>query len=225
MSAPNPKEEGLRAFMSSTGIPVEWIRRLLESDTITDQLQVDIANLENATITYHVPIVQASSGTNAPGQQPDIGVIGSTLVAEFTLNADTAYRVFKIPAHFIGSAVVEAHWTKESGAGGDIDVTTSGAPDPENLVKWRISYDVFNGIDEDINVAPAVVEIEDTYDDSGTTTRIVYKTGDVAITGLVAGYYLGIQVESVTPSVGGQALACEPALITIDLEYEGYINK
>jgi len=209
MSSPNPKEEGLRGFMSSSGIPVEWIRRLLESDTITDTLL-------NTTKTFHVPISDPGAGTNAPGQQPTIAIISTTQVAEMTLNTDAMYRLFKVPENFLGEPVFEAHWTKQSGAGGNGD--ESG-----KVVRWRISYTVFNGEPEDVNVAPIVVEVEDTYEDSGTTTRFMYKTGKVPATGIIAGDYVSVCVEAVTPV--GTPMTAEPALASIDFEYLGWLNQ
>jgi hypothetical protein len=171
----------------------------------------------DAIRTFHEAIVLPSAGTNAPGQAPGLGAIGPTLVAEFTLNTDIAYRLFKIPSFFVGNPFFEAHWTKQSGAGGD------GNQSVTNSVRWRLSYNVFAGAGDDLNVAATVIDIDDTYDDAGTTTRISHATGKIAAVGLIANYYLGLSVESVTP--GGSALGCEPALITIDLEYDGYINQ
>jgi hypothetical protein len=170
----------------------------------------------DATRTFHESIVLPSAGTNAPGQNPSLGAIGATLVSEFTLDTDVAYRLFKIPEFFVGSPIFEIHWTKESGAGGDGDESTKE-------VRWRISYNVFAGDGDDLNVASTVVDTDDTYDDAGTTTRISHATGAIAAVGLIAGYYLGISVEAITP--GGVAMSAEPALITVDLEYEGFINQ
>lgn len=210
MSSPNAKEEGLRSYMSSSGIPVEWIRRLLESDTITDILL-------NTTKTFHVPIASAGAGTNAPGQEPTISVIGTTQVAEMTLNTDAVYRIFKVPENFLGSPVFEAHWTKQSGGAGD---SNQGG----KVVRWRMSYVVFNGDPTDINVAPTVVEVEDTYvDTSADSSRIMYKTGKVALTGVTAGDYISVEVDAMTPV--GTAMTVEPALASIDFEYLGWLNQ
>jgi len=170
----------------------------------------------DAVAGFHEPIVLPSSGTNAPGQEPDIGVISSTMVAEFTLNTDKAYRTFKIPANYVDTPAFHVHWTKESGGGGDVDESTKE-------VRWRISYTVFPGNGNDINVAPTVIDLDDVYDDSGTTTRIVYRTANVAAVGFMANYYLGICVEAVTP--GGVAIASEPALVSVDLTFNQLINQ
>lgn len=172
--------------------------------------------------TFHEPIVVAEAGTNSPGQEPDITIIGSTMVAEFTLNTDKAYRVFKIPSSYVGNPSFHVHWTKESGVAGN-------GNESGNAVLWRINYTVFaggplaGGQGHDINVTPSTVEFEDTYDDSGTTTRIIERTPNLGLVGFVAGYYVGMEVEAITPA--GAALTCEPALVTVDLTFDQYINQ
>jgi len=168
------------------------------------------------TRSYHEPTITPESNANAPGQQPSLGLIATTLVAEYTVNTDTAYRIFKIPGNYIEGASFHVHWTKESGAGGD------GNQDG-NAVRWRISYTVSPGNGADINAAPTVLEVEDTYDDSGTTTRIMHRTANMAASGFIPNYYVAMCVEAITP-VGG-ALTCEPALVTADLTFNEYINQ
>jgi hypothetical protein len=167
---------------------------------------------------YHEPTVSPGSGTNAPGQQPTIGTIGATLVASFTLNVDAAYRVFKIPSNFLGNPAVHVHWTKEPGVAGD-------GNENGNSVRWRISYGVWRsaptGLNGDLNIVPTVIDLDDTYDDAGTTTRIAQRTANAALVGFVAGYYVGFCVEAVTPI--GTPLTCEPALMSMDLTYDEII--
>ena len=173
--------------------------------------------LVDATRTYHEPTITPESGNNSPGQQPDLALIGTTVVAQFTIATDSAYRIFKVPSNYVTDAAFHVHWTKEEGIQGDSD--ESG-----NAVRWRLSYTVSPGNGADINVAPTVIEIEDTYDDAGTTTRTMYRTADIAAPGFIAGYYVAICIEAIAP-VGGPALTCEPALVTADLTYTEYINQ
>lgn len=190
-----------------------------EADFIAAKLHADAdytgLATETATRTYHLPTIVPEAGVNAPGQQPDLGLIGSIMVAEFTLNTDSAYRLFKIPSSYVSDAAFHVHWTKESGAGGDID-------DSFNAARWRISYIVFPGNAADVNVAPTVLEESSTYLDSGTTTRIVYRTSDIPAAGFVAGYYVGVCIESVTSESN---LGCEAALVSMDLTFTEYINQ
>ena len=170
--------------------------------------------LESATRLYHQPIVIPSAGTNSPGQEPDIGIIGQTMVAEFTIGADKAYRLFKIPSNYVDGAAFHAHWTKESGVAGDTDQSF-------NAARWRISYNVFPGNAADINVAATVLEESSTYVDAGTTTRIVYRTSDMPAAGFIAGYYVGVCVESINSE---SDLGCEAALVSLDLTFNELIN-
>ena len=175
-----------------------------------------------ATATAHEPTVTPEAGVNAPGQAPDLAVIGSTLVAEFTVDTDAAYRIYKIPSSYVSDPAFHVHWTKESGVAGNTD--QSG-----NAVLWRITYDVWaggppaGGIGDDLTAGGTVIEYEDTYEDSGTTPRVVHRTPNLAASGFVAGYYLGVCVESVTPA--GSALTCEAALMSVDVTFTQYINQ
>jgi hypothetical protein len=183
--------------------------------TTIDNLPAVVADAGTIRL-HHESIVRADSGSNSPGQQPDLEVIGDTLVAEYTLNTDSAYRMFKIPAYYVTGAAFHAHWTKESGIAGN-------GNELGNAVRWRVSYKVWAGEGTDINVAPTIVELDDAYNDGGSTTRITQRTANVAAAGFVANYYLSVKVEAVTPD--GTALTCEPALISIDLTYDEYINQ
>lgn len=209
----------LQQYWKDGIIQVDVVSDAAEADFIAAKLHADadytgLAS-ETATRTYHQPTVTPGAGVNAPGLQPDLGLIGSVLVAEFTLNTDTAYRIFKIPTSYVSDAAFHVHWTKESGAAGDSDQSF-------NAARWRITYTIFPGNAADINVAPTVLEESSTYIDSGTTTRIVYRTSDIPATGFVAGYYVGICVESITSE---SDLTCEAALVSVDLTFTEYINQ
>lgn len=215
----------IQALWKSGSIAVAVVTPLAETDFIGQKILHDgegaaaIDALAAAERSYHEPLITPSSGQNAPGQEPDFEIIGSTLVLEFTLNTDRAYRIFKIPNYFIGNPSFHVHWTKQKGAAGDND--ESG-----NAVRWRISYTVFPSTTAgggNINVEVATVEVEDTYDDADTTSRIVHRTANVVATGFVAGYYLGVGIEAITPA--GAPLTCEPALISLDLTFDEYINQ
>jgi hypothetical protein len=203
-------------------IEVDVVSDVAEDDFIDQKLHLfggESGAIRTATRTFHEPTISPEAGTNAPGQAPNLEVIGTTLVAEFTLNTDSAYRLIKIPSNYVTGAAFHVHWTKEAGAAGDGN--QSG-----KTVRWRISYTVFGShgpSPDDINVLPTVIDLDDAYDDAGTTTRIAYSTPNISASGFESGHYVGIKVEAVTPA--GSALTCEPALITADLTYTEYINQ
>lgn len=206
MSAPNPKEDGLRGFMSSTGIPLEWIRRLLDANA-------------DATRIRHESITPSEYGARAPGSQPAPVPVGTVFTLEFTPNNDSAYRVFKVPTYFVGEASFHMHWTKSA------DVDESG-----RAVKWRVSYNVFDGGPQaggtggDIITAPTVLEFEDVYEDNDASgTRLIYRTPNLVSPGFIAGHYVGVCIEAITPT--GLALLNDPALVSMDLIWSEYINK
>lgn len=166
------------------------------------------------TRTAHAAVVTASSyNPSGPGSDPTLTASNALLLLAFTLSTDGAYRQFKIPYEYVGNASVHVHWTK-----------TSNANESGKAVKWRISYVSFASTTvtaEDGSVSPTVVEVEDTYDDSGTTTRLVHCTADVALSGVSAGDYMSLKIEAVTPA--GTAMASEPGLFSVDIEYDELI--
>ena len=166
----------------------------------------------NAIRSYHEPTLTANAATNSPGSQPSLAAIGSTIVAKFTVNSDIAYRLFKIPTWFTGNAAFHVHWTK-----------SNNANESTHNVRWQIVYTVSPGNGSDINVAGTTLNLDDTYDDNGTTTRIMYRTSDVSATGFVAGYYVAMSIQAVTPT--GTALGAAPYLVSVDLTYSGYVNQ
>lgn len=165
--------------------------------------QIDIP-----TVTYHEPIIRASSYGKPPGAEPTPTPIGSILGLAFD-PSDEGFQEYKIPVSFVGNANFHVHWTK------NVDSDEDG-----NEVKWQISYTVFDGESDDINVSPTVISVEDTYADSGTTTRTVYRTADIAASGFIPGYYIGIKVESVTPT--GTPISGNPVLISLDLTFDKF---
>ena len=166
----------------------------------------------NLVRSRHKSIVAVGKSTSSPGQGPQPTVYGSTFLLTFTPDTDDAFRQFKIPGHFSDSPAVHIHWTK------------TGDGDESGLaVLWRVSYHVFPGSGQDINVAPSVVETEVTYDDAGTTTRVMQRTADLELSGFVANWYCAVKVEAITPV--GSPMVSEPSLFSLDLTYNERINR
>ncbi len=168
-----------------------------------------------ATRTVHKPTVTPSDAQIQVGLGPVPVVYGSTMGLEYDNASDAAYRVMKIDYSFTGDgsgadASFHVHWTKA----GNADESTK-------VVRWRISYTVFDGADDDINVSPTVLDLDDTYDDAGTTTRIVHRTANVAAPGFVAGQYLGVKLEYVAANT---TLVSNPVVVSCDLLYTNTIN-
>lgn len=168
------------------------------------------AALASATAMTHPQIVTAAYASPLVGTTPTPVNIGPLLGLRFSIG-DFGFRTFKIPSSFVGSPSVHVHWTK-----------STDANEATKNVKWRVSYVVFPGDGADVNVAPTVVDLDDTYDDAGTTTRIVYRTANGALTGFVAGYYIGMKIERVAPA--GTPLTADPVLISLDMLMSESIN-
>jgi len=171
-----------------------------------------VRRLEKKTRERHEPIITAGRATSSPGKGPQPTIVGSTYLLAFTVGTDDAFREFKVPAHYFGSPSIHMHWTKTS------DVNESG-----KAVKWRVTLLQFAGDGGDLSASTTSVEYEDTYDNSGTTTRILHRTPNITIPDLTPNYYVGLKIEAVTPA--GTAMASEPGLFSVDLLYTEYINR
>lgn len=179
--------------------------------------------LANASQIIHKPTITPGEGTSAPGQGPTELVIGTFLGLHFDNTTDRAYRVMKIDGTFIPggagpagdgtNASFHIHWTKA------VDTDQSGA-----TVRWRLSYTVspLNGTDDIAGATPTVIEWDDTYDDGGTTSRIVYRTDNGAAIGFTPLYYVGLCLEYVPANT---TLAGGPVVISTDLLFRNEINR
>lgn len=191
----------------------QYLRYLPKEVRDALDIEIEYSDGELRTRVRHESITPSEYGSRAPGTQPDPVAYGTVFALEFTPTSDTAYRVFKIPAHFVSDASFHIHWTKSD----------AGTDESGRNVRWRISYTVFDGLSDDIDVVPTVLEAEDTYEDAGTgTSRIIYRTGNLDAPGFIPNYYVGVCIEAITPV--GTALVNEPALVSMDLVWLENIN-
>ena len=186
---------------------------MAKEDTRRD-INPALLSIEDHTRTYHQAVVTASAGTTIPGQQATVVVNNALMVLAFTLNNDSAYRQFKIPSNYTGDAAFHVHWTK-----------TSNANESGKNVRWKVSYVAFEGhAGAGLgNATPTVIEVEDTYESSETTSRYIYCTPNIAMAGIEAGYYVSMKIEAVTPV--GTPMASEPGLFSLDQTFTEYINN
>ena len=171
-------------------------------------------SIRNATALVHTSMVTPSRSALQPGKGPSPIVFGTTIGLDYTAVDDASYRVFKIPEEYVGDASFHVHWTKSG------DASEAG-----NVVRWRVSYTVWAGSGGQIaTVAPTVVTSDSTYADASTdTTRIVYRTVNIAASGFVADYYVGLKVDY---DAAGTTLATStPVLVSCDLIYRKQINR
>lgn len=166
----------------------------------------------DTTRIFHEPIVTASRATSAPGQGPSPIVLGTLIGLEFSGALDAAYRMIRIDAaHDEVLSTFHVHWSKST------NVDESG-----KTIRWRITYVVFDGIAQDVIVSPTVALLDDTYDDNGTTSRIVYRTPAINTVGFTPGYYLGLCID-IDPA--GTTLVGNPVLAAVDLRLSLAINS
>lgn len=182
------------------------------SETYGKEIADAIDHGKEAIALYHEVVGGSVMSVSAPGQTATPVAYGSTVGNIYTPNQHAGYRVFKISTKYVDSPTIHIHWTK-----------SSNVNELNKAVKWRVSYTVYDGTSDNVNVTPTVVDIEDVYDDSGTTSRIVHRTAYTPLVGLIAGYYLSVKVQAITPA--GTPLSADPVLISCDLRYNMYINK
>ena len=204
------REEGLGNYLP--GMSPEWVRRLIDSDQRTDIL-------ERTTRVFHKPTITPAVSVSAPGLGPQPIVFGTVMGLDFDTATDAAYRILKIPSNIVEAgneagiapfASFHVHWTKS----GDLDASA-------DTVRWRLSYTVFDGSSDEVAlVTPTVIEWDDVYDDAGTTTRIVYRTGNMDVTGFVPNYYVGLMLEYVPANT----TLSTPVVISTDLLWRGWLN-
>ena len=167
----------------------------------------------NATRVFHEPTVTAVDAEPQPGQGPLATVIGTTVCLHFDQPDDKAYRFFKIPENFVGNPSFHIHWTKA----GDADASGTS-------VRWRIEYTVFPGGGTDIAGAPpTILTVDDVYEDASVGgTRIMYRTPNIAASGFMPGYYIGVCVDY---DDANTSLTSDPVLVSVDLIWTGNINQ
>jgi hypothetical protein len=209
------RADGLDPY--ATGLPREWVERLANSDETTDSLLTQ-------TRINHKPTITPAISVSAPGLGPQPLAIGNVMTLHYDTPAtDAGYRILKIPSSLVVAGNARAiepyvsfhiHWTKAN------DVDQSGA-----TIRWVFEYTMFDGHDDEI-LTPTVsgtVNMDDTYIDAGTTTRIVYRTANFEITDLVPGYYLGVKVTTdnanTTASLQGNG-----AIVSADMLWKGWLN-
>lgn len=170
-----------------------------------------VGNITGATRIVHTPGVTPTSATFIPGQAPEPELLGTLIVLHYKKDDDKLYGYCKIPTSYVSDATFHVHWTKHG------DTNEAGA-----TVRWVVRYTVFNGTSQDVNVAPTgTLTLDDTYDDAGLTTRIVYRTPDVSAPGFVAGWYVAFEV-GFDPA--NTTLVERPAIVSCDILSRQTIN-
>lgn len=199
------------------GLPREWVERLAESDETTDALTI-------ATRVFHKETITPDISISPPGLGPQPLAIGNVMGLHYDTPAtDESYRIMKIPFSLVMAGNARAvepfasfhiHWTKAN----NVDQSTAN-------IRWVLEYTMFDGNDDEITspVVSATINIDDTYDDAGTTTRVVHRSANFDVTNLIAGYYLGIKITADNANTTA-SLQNQGVLVSADLLYKGWLN-
>jgi hypothetical protein len=190
------------------------IRQAINNLSSSTELTALLEALDTRTGTFHVPIAGPSQADGPPGTAPDVAADGALSYLHFNgpVGVQKAYRVFKVPTYFVGDPQFHVHWTKSD----DVDRSTE-------TVRWRVGYTVFDGSTEDGDGTPTYIDFDDSYDDAGTTTRIVHRTANAALSGVQPGYYVAVSVEKGTPPSGTPM--AEPGVVSVDFTFTGYATR
>jgi hypothetical protein len=172
--------------------------------------------LINATRIIHTPGATPSKSTVIPGQGPEPVTFGSPVPdlvgLHYRRDDDLLYGYSKIQTSYVSDASFHVHWTKND------DVSQP----PGATVRWVITYKVYNGGSQDVSgPATGTLLLDDTYDDAGTTSRIVYRTANAPAAGFVAGWYVGFSV-GFDPAF--TTLTDLPVIISCDILTRNTIN-
>lgn len=172
-----------------------------------------VADAAAATRIIHVDTITPVDAASQPGVGPTpvvLGASGTVLGLQFDQATEVAYRLIKIPTNFVGDASFHVHWSK--------NVNTNQA---NATVRWQLKYTVFNGTSNNVVAATGTIVWDVVYTDSGTTSRVVYRTPNMAATGFVPGYYVGISLSYIpaqtTLSGGPVCVSCDTLMrVTIN---------
>jgi len=140
-----------------------------------------------------------------PSNPPVVVASGITPGLRFTVGTDKVHFLYQIPQNYdSGDGTISLNWTKG----------TAATDESTKTVKWQLKYLGLSPGDN-CNSGEATLSVQDTYDDSSTSTQVVYGTGGITIpaASLTAGHGLTIEISAITPS--GTALADEPVLLGV----------
>lgn len=170
------------------------------------------------TRVIHTPGITPSRPTAIPGQEPTFVAFGTPTPWLLGLHYDkpqteqAVYGYAKIQTSFVGpEASFHVHWTK------NVDSDQSG-----KKVRWVLDYHVYDGVSEDVQVAPTRITWDVFYLDSGVSSRIVYRTPNSSNVPFVANYYVGFRLSY---DVNETTLDGGPVVISCDILARQKINE
>lgn len=208
-------EEGDTAFVPATDLLYVCLD---PGNNVTGGAVWEAQAPNDASRIIHTPGITPSRPTAIPGQEPAFVTFGSPTTWLLGLHYDkpqvaqAVYGYSKIQTSYVGpEASFHVHWTKA------VDTDQSG-----RTVRWVLDYHVFNGTNQNVQVAPTQIVWDVTYADNGTTSRIVYRTPNSANLPFVAGYYVGFKL-SYDPN--NTTLDGGPVVISCDILARQTINE
>ncbi len=176
---------------------------------ITDNLDMDNYYIYNTNIVQkHIRIPASNLGRN-PTDPPTIDVYGICHVAEFVVGSDKAHYKINVPPDMAGTtARIHFHWTR----------STTGSDESGKMVNWQVKYlSITEG--ENVHIGELTENVEDTYEDTDTTGKIVCISDYVTLVDLVIDDLLIMEFSAISSS--GTDLS-KPALLEFCIDYDAY---
>lgn len=176
-----------------------------------------IAGIEQLAVTgslvsriVHTPAITPTRIATRPNEGPVPVFIGTTPALHYTGDDQQAFAYAKIQSSYLSDASFHVHWTK------NVDTNQAGA-----TVRWVLDYTVFNGTSQNITSSTGQIIWDDVYEDSGTTSRIVYRTENQSAPGFISNYYVSMAL-GYDPA--NTTLSGRPVVVSCDILSRNLIN-
>lgn len=162
---------------------------------------VEVLNRMGLEYVHVSSLTTQFGGAGVPTQ----GTLGPIAYLKFTVDVDHVWKNYKFPKNYVGDANFHIHWCKTQ------DTDQSG-----KNVLWQVQYRVYDGKTMDGSIIDDTIDVTDVCVDTGTTTRLVHRTGNIPIVGGHPDWYVTFQISPISPVSNGLSL---PGLVGFDMTY------
>ena len=171
-----------------------------------------VTSLASGTRTQHVHWTASELGKNKTNP-PAVNQYGICKVVEFTVNTDKVHYKFLVPDDYAsGDFLIHINWTR----------STTGSDESGKTVKWQIKNLVINGTSDEWATGENTDTVQDVYDSSSETDKIVYETGDMTIAAAEFSAEELVILEIMTVTVDSGVALSEPALVSLGYNYTAH---
>ena len=172
-----------------------------------------VTSLASGTRLIHKHWTASELGKNVTNP-PVVVHFGITKVLKFTVNTDKASYKFLVPDDYAsGDFLIHINWTR----------STTGSDESTKTVKWQVKNLVINGTSEECATGENTDDaVQDTYDSSSETDKIVYQTENITIAAAEFAAEETVIIEIMAVTVDSGVALSEPALVSLGFEYTAH---